>query len=392
MNIHPLLDRELQEKAQRYEFEKHLFSVSGSMVSFALLLIFWLFWASPLQRALRHEDPVLQIILFVLCMFALLWPAGTLFSWIGGFLHEKAYGFSTRSFTDWFLEHLKGSLLNALFSIVVGGLLIVLWTLYPELWFLYAALAMSFLSVIIIAVYPIWIAPIFNKYEQIEDAELVSRLREILVDMGMPEVEGFYMQDMSRQTTKENAFLAGIGRTKRVVLSDNIIWNMDADELETVIAHEVGHHRYHHIWKNVILMSAVQFSIFTLLHYLIPLLSPAFLSNRVHNMLDLPLFLMLYSLLSLLLLSPLASAVSRHFERQADRTSLEATGKTDAFIRAMAGLANRNLSNAYPAKWMKWLYYSHPPVGERLAFAESWRSGMDSDLLKRGRGQVVNQN
>jgi STE24 endopeptidase len=181
---------------------------------------------------------------------------------------------------------------------------------------------------------------------------------------------GFFREDMSRQTKKENAFLAGLGRTRRVVLGDNLMDNMKTPEVESIIAHEVGHFRYRHIWKGIAAGTCQQMIVFFVLHLIMRYFFPGFPGGVKENLVIFPIFLILLSALSGILFGPLNNALSRHFERQADAYALDSIQEKRAFQTALAGLADRNLSNAHPPWWIKLLYYSHPPIGERLSFAD----------------------
>jgi len=213
--------------------------------------------------------------------------------------------------------------------------------------------------------------PIFHKYEPIEDEKLKDSLRDILERGGL-KIKGFFREDTSRKTTKENAMLAGLGKTKRVILTDNIINNMELDEIRTVLAHEVGHYKRAHMPKMI--FTGLFFNLFSfyVLHLTFTALFPAFLTNIRANITLLPMFLLFLSLIDLTFLKILQNALVRLFENQADSEALRLTGNVEAFKRAMAGLANRNLANAYPNFWVKLIYYSHPPIGERLERAEKY--------------------
>jgi STE24 endopeptidase len=242
--------------------------------------------------------------------------------------------------------------------------------LSPKFWWLIAGFGMAVVGVLLATIFPVVILPIFNKYTPIENKELADSLEKVLSREGLKS-SGFFKEDMSRQTKKENAFLAGLGKTRRVVLGDNLLQKMSIPEIQSIIAHEVGHYRYKHIWKNVALGTAQQLLVFFLANIIMTAVFPEFLSSFRENLALLPVFLLLMGGISGFLFTPLNQAVSRSFERKADFYSLKAIANPKDFMTAMAGLADRNLSNAYPQWWIKILYYSHPPVGERLEMAES---------------------
>jgi STE24 endopeptidase len=234
-----------------------------------------------------------------------------------------------------------------------------------------AGLSMAAVSVIFATLFPIVIFPIFNKYTPIEEKELTDSLEKTLEKGGLKS-SGFFMEDMSRQTKKENAFLAGLGRTRRVVLGDNLLRNMSLTEIDSIIAHEVGHFKHKHIWKQMTAGTFQQLAVFFLMDFLMHKYSLSFLESMRANLALFPIFAILLGGISSILFSPLNHWLSRHFERQADRYALAITPNPRSFSTALAGLADRNLSNAYPARWVKLFFYSHPPIGERLLMADEW--------------------
>ena len=268
---------------------------------------------------------------------------------------------------------MKSYLVGIGLLLILLGLLFFIMDRYPYDWWWIAGMAMAFVSTVFATLFPVLILPIFNKYTPVENKELTDALDRILSDGGLKS-SGFFVEDMRRQTKKENAFLAGVGRTRRVVMGDNLIANMTVSEIVSIIAHEVGHFRYRHIWKHIVFGSLQQLVVFFLLNLIMKAAFPMFLSSTRANLSLFPFLAVLMGILSGLLFGPLSRALSRHFKTQADRYALKSIPHKDAFVTALAGLANRNLSNAYPSWWMILLYYSHPPIGERLRMAERFRS------------------
>lgn len=287
-----------------------------------------------------------------------------------GYVHEHKWGFSNYTHKTWSLDQLKSFLVSLILFPLLLGLLYWVFAAFPEYWWLVAGGASALVSVIFVTLFPVVIAPIFNKYDPIEDDELVAKLTDILERAGL-KPGGFFRQDMSRQTKKENAFLAGLGKTRRVVMADNLLEHMNPGEVSSVIAHEVGHYKYAHLPKNIIISTTQQLVTFYLLDLTMRQLFPEFLTSNTANLALFPMIGLIMGIISGFLFGPLNNWLSRYFEKQADQTSLELHPVKQDFLGAMAGLANRNLSNAYPEWWVKWLYYSHPPIGERLAFGES---------------------
>jgi len=370
--IHPLLEKDKQDQARKYEKEKRLIGLFDSLISLIVILLFYFSGLSKYLANLLPESSVIwtfciYVFSFILITFLIGLPIG----YYSGYVREHYWGFSNQTVKSWLWDQLKSLMVGLVISLILLGLLFLIMSLWPQNWWLIAAIAVAFVSVIFATIFPVVIMPLFNKYSPIETGELTERLSSLLKRTGL-KASGFFMEDMSKQTKKENAFLGGLGRTRRVVLGDNLINNMSTAEIESVIAHEVGHYKFRHIWKNVAFGTIQQLIVFYLLHRLMIAIFPEFLSDFRWNLTLFPIFALLMSIISGFLFGPLGNAISRRFEQQADQTALELIDDKNAFLTAMAGLANRNLSNAYPSNWIKLLYYSHPPIGERLEMAEKW--------------------
>ena len=371
VEIHPFLDEEKQLKAKTYENEKRKIGIASSLLSLVFILLFYF---SGLSEYLANINlSFTYVFLIYVTVFQILSTViGVPLGYYSSYIHEHKWGFSNYTNRTWIIDQLKSFAVSLiLLPILLGIFFWVLWK-FPETWWLVAATVTTLVSIVFVTLFPVVILPIFNKYDIIEDETLTGQLSEILHKAGL-KPSGFFRQDMSRQTKKENAFLAGMGKTRRVVIADNLLEHMSLSEIKSVIAHEVGHYRFSHLPKNIAISTAQQLVIFYLLNIIMKILYPEFLTSNTNNLSLFPMFSLIMGLLSSLLFGPLNNMISRYFERQADRTSLDLYPNKDAFQKAMAGLANRNLSNAYPEWWVKLLYYSHPPIGERLSFAENYK-------------------
>ena len=371
IDIHPFLDKDKQAKAKTYENEKRKISIIGSVLSLVFILLFYF---SGLSNYLANINlSFIYVFLIYITIFQILSTmVGLPIGYYSSYIHEHKWEFSNYTNKTWFIDQLKSFTIGLiLLPILLGLFFWVLWR-FPETWWLVAATVTTLVSIVFVTLFPVVILPIFNKYDPIEDEKLTDQLSEILHKAGL-NPSGFFRQDMSRQTKKENAFLAGMGKTRRVVIADNLLEHMSLSEIKSVIAHEVGHYRYSHLPKNIAIGTIQQLIIFYLLNIIMKILYPEFLTSNTNNLSLFPMFSLIMSLLSSLLFGPINNMISRYFERQADITSLELYPNKESFQKAMAGLANRNLSNAYPEWWVKLLYYSHPPIGERLSFAENYK-------------------
>ncbi len=364
--IHPLLDKDIQKKARQYEKEKRLIAL---LKMFVLLFLVLAFYYSGLSAWLSNIDKDSSVILafsvYILCfqslIFLLAFPVG----YYSGYVHEHKWNFSNQTVKSWLVEQGKSFLVGLIMMWIILGLLFLIMDEFPRYWWLIAGLVYGLISVVFSTLFPVLVFPLFNKYTPIRNKNLTGALEKLLSKEGLKS-SGFFMEDMSRQTKKENASLAGLGKTRRVVLGDNLINNMSVPEIVSIMAHEVGHYKHRHMWKSLMTGTFQQVIVFFLLDRIMRFVFPGFMSGFRMNLALFPFFILLLEVISTFLFGPVGNAISRYYERQADRYALEKINDKRAFIEALAGLTNRNFINAYPEKWIKFLFYSHPPVGERL--------------------------
>jgi STE24 endopeptidase len=375
--MHFLLDKEKQEQARRYEKEKRMLGLFGTLLSLIILLAFYYSGMSGrLADLFVGRSMILAFLVYTtvfLSGFALL----TLpLNFWRGYIREHKWKFSNQTVKNWLWEKAKSFVVGWVILSALLGFLLWIMAHFAQTWWFMAGIGTALLSVILAAFFPVVILPIFNKYVPIQDKELTEALDRILSQGGLRS-SGFFQEDTSRQTKKENAFLAGLGKTRRVVLSDNLMRNMTIPEIESIMAHEVGHFKHKHIWKNMAIGALGQLVIFYVLNLIMRSLFPPFLSSPRSNLALFPMLLILLEAISSILFGPSSHALSRHFEKQADHYALRNIQSKKAFMTALAGLADRNLSNAYPRWWVKLLYYSHPPIGERLDMADTFNTRLN---------------
>jgi STE24 endopeptidase len=371
--MHPLLDEKRQAQARSYEKEKRLLGLAGSALSLAALIVFYY---SGLSFRLAHfwaGAPVIWAFLaYGTGFLAWLTIFGLPLSYYSSYVHEHKWNFSTQKVKGWLSDRAKSFAVGLVMAWIVLAILLSIMARFPTLWWLIAGLAMAFVSVVMATLFPVVILPIFHRYTPVENKELTDALEEILAREGLKS-SGFFQEDMSRRTRKENAFLAGLGKTRRVVLGDNLLRNMTIPEIVSVIGHEVGHYRHKHIWKGLVVETIEQLAIFFFLSIVMKAAFPGFPGSTRQVLTVLPLMLIIGGAAAGFVFGPISNALMRRFEKQADLYAVDHIRDKRAFATALAGLANRNLSNAYPAWWVKVLYYTHPPIGERLEYIERTR-------------------
>ncbi len=300
--IHPLLNEEKQNIAKVYERERRILGICTVVLS-AIVQLF--FYFSGLSHNIAYWNVfssfVWTFIIFMIIYSMLQDIIQLPISHFSNFSLEHKYGFSKQTNKEWFWDHIKGFLLSLIFSILIFGVLLILFQRFPIFWYLIAGGFIAIFSIVFATIFPVLIMPIFHHYNRIEDEELKGSLSGIVEEAGI-NIEGFYREDTSRKTTKENAMLTGMGTTKRLILTDNIIQQMERDEIKAVLAHEVGHYKKGHMLKYIITGTLLQIVAFFLLHNIMTFLFPRFLTGFRENLALLPMLLFYLQLIDLIIL------------------------------------------------------------------------------------------
>jgi STE24 endopeptidase len=309
--------------------------------------------------------------IFLIINFAIDLPL----SYYQDYVRQHAYGLSNQTVGKWFGDEIKGLLIG----LVVGFLF--LWIFYlllkksPRRWWLYAGLlSIPFLTLSIL-VAPIWIDPLFNKFGPMKNKELETKILQLADRAG---IEGgrVYEVAKSEDTKTVNAYVTGLGATKRIVLWDTIIAKLNEDELLFVMGHEMGHYVLGHVWKSILffslLITATLYAIHRTAGWLINRYQSRFRFTELSDVASLPLIILLFSAY-FLVVGPIALAYSRHNEHEADRFGLELTRNNHAAATAFVKLQEENLAVPRPNILVKLWQASHPPLGERIDFANEYR-------------------
>lgn len=286
------------------------------------------------------------------------------------YIVEHKFGLSNQTVFDWCIEELK----SLLVSIIIGLPLILLFYYLIKitpLWWLYFAIVVFIFAIILAKVAPVLIFPLFYKFTPIDNDELKSSLTELMQNHGLY-VTGLFSFNMSKDTKKANAAFTGLGKTRRIILSDTMLNEFSVNEIKTVFAHELGHYVYKHIIKNIVLSGIVIVVSFYVCSYLYEItLNSVGYSSRF-DIAALPLLIFYLSIFSLLLM-PLLNTLSRYYEKQADVYALKVTGDPQSFISTMEKLAAMNLSQKEQHPVIEFLLYSHPTIAKRIELAKNYR-------------------
>ena len=289
-------------------------------------------------------------------------------SYVRGFVVQHDWGLSTQDLGGWLSDQTRSLLVTAV-TLAVAALAffaVVRWR--PTSWWLWGWAAFTLLTLLLTYLYPVVIAPLFFKFTPLENEALAADIRALARDAGVA-VDEVLVADASRRTTTENAYVAGLGATRQVVVYDTLLEAGSEAETRLVVAHELGHEKERHVLKNVALASVALLGSFALLAWLAragPVWSWAGASG-VGDVRALPL-LALFAVAAGFVLLPAENLISRTFERQADRWAIELTEDPDTAVRAFRRLAFANVADLDPPRIAVWTLFTHPPIPERIEF------------------------
>ena len=372
--VHPLIDIERQRIARRYRSDNRKVGILSLVIAAIFLLILLQFDISR-QFVEFSSQYVGSRILLILIYFSALYIVYSLltlpFAYVEGYSIEHKYGFSTQNRRDWFLDWLKSFVVTYVIGLIVFELIYLIMPVAPTLWWLWLSLIMVGFSVVLANLFPVVILPLFYKSTPLDDDELKERITG-LCDKAHIRIRGIFSINLSSKTTKANAAVTGLGNTKRILLGDTLIAKYTTSETLSALAHEIVHYREHHTWWLILWQSMITIFMFYLFHRIQPFVYDWFGFEHVSDIAAFPLFALLFTALSYLF-RPLGSALSRFYERRADKGALQLTENPDAFLHLIAKLCNEQLSIAYPNPIVEWYKYSHPSPGKRIAFAETWK-------------------
>jgi STE24 endopeptidase len=366
-----------EDRAREYSRAKIWYFVAGLIISTISTSVFVFSGSgariadfSRKQVRSRRVSEGLTITLFML----LSWLASLPLAYLRGYRLEHRYGLSNQSLLSWAGDQLKVLALQVSFLVPVSQVALGVIRRWPRHWWaILSAMALPF-TVILAHLFPVLIAPLFNKYQPLRDEELAESLKALAARSGIHVADVLEM-DMSRQTKKANAFFAGLGNTKRIVLADTLLEEFTPEEIETIVAHEIAHQAHRDIWRLLALGTVTTAAIAWVTQLGASRLSSTF--GRRAGIRDLgtaealPLLGLVGSITGLAMM-PVQNAASRYIERQADDFALRLTDNPAAFESALNRLKEMNLAEASPPKLEAILLHSHPPISQRIETCQEY--------------------
>jgi STE24 endopeptidase len=361
-------------EARKYNRIRRWLGIAEFLLGLALLLVLlmtgWTGWLRDLAYKGGFQNYAFAVFLYVV-MLVIISKILSLGMDHYSYRLEQRYQLSNQKLRAWLWDEVKGFLVSCIIAGLLVELLYFIIRQFPQHWWLLAWAGFLGVAVLLAQLAPVVLFPIFYKFEPLQDEELKLRLTRLGERAGT-RVRGVYKWHLSEKSKKANAALTGLGNTRRIILADTLLDNYSPDEIEAVLAHELGHHVHKHILKGIGVQAAVTFAGFWAanwaLHYA---LDRWHTFETISDFANLPLLVLIFAVLSFLLM-PAMNAFSRFNERQADRYAFESIGSVAPFVSSMNKLAVQNLAERTPSRWVEWLFHSHPAIARRVAAAESW--------------------
>ena len=338
--------------------------------------IAWLIfgWSADLKAWLANfsSNAWLLVALFAIVFGGIYLLANLPLSYYEDYVLPHRYQQSTQQLGGWVSDQLKGLGISALLGGIVLEIIYAVLRAFPDTWWLWAAGILIVFSVLLANLAPVLLMPVFNKFVPLgpEHQDLIDRLMRLFEKAGT-RVQGVYKFDLSRRTKSANAALTGLGSTRRIILGDTLLSEFTADEIETVMAHELGHQVNHDIPLMIAAQAALTLAGLWLASLGLRWGVGLFGLGRPDNIAALPVFMLVMGLYGLVTM-PLTNGLTRWRERKADQYALTATHNAPAFASAMTRLANQNLAEADPEPWVEFLLYSHPAMNRRIQMAQDY--------------------
>jgi Zn-dependent protease with chaperone function len=367
-----------EDRASRYHRRKRQASVGAVVWSIVLLALLLASGGSMLMREAAEAvsarlaptawQPSFAVLLYVVLLSAVNELGSLPLNFYSGYILEHRYELSTETVRGWLLDQLKAFGLGTVLGCGAAGVIYWFIRRSPDHWWLWAGCTFALMIIGLTNLAPVVLLPLFYPVKPLDRDALRSRLLALAERAGA-RVVGAYEMGFAGKTRKANAALAGIGTTRRILVSDTMLAEYSDDEIEVVLAHEMAHHVHGDIWKGILFESSLILAGFYCSAWLLRQFASAVGLRAVDDPAGLPLLLLAAGAISVAMM-PVGHAISRTFERSADRFALRMTRNPSAFVSAMRRLAAQNLAEDQPSKIVQWLFYSHPPIRERIAAAE----------------------
>lgn len=352
---------------KKYNNLKLVLGIIKSLLTFTLILLFILLgYSKQLLVYLQNYSSNEYVLLITFTIIVGLTISVIFFplNFYSDYLLEHKFNLSNQSILGWLWEGLKTTLVGGVIGLPLLLAFYYVLNTYEDNWWLPFAILIFFVSVILAQVVPTLILPLFYKVKPIEDEDLKNRIIALSKNVNL-NVENVFQFNMSKNTKKANAAFTGLGKTKKILLGDTLLNEFTNDEIETVIAHELGHYKHKHIIINLIIGTITSFLTLYLLSFCYKLSLGWFGFNNITNIAALPI-LSLWGMALGIVQTPLTNILSRKHEYQADEYAVKVTHQKGIFINTLQKLNEQNLGDKDPHPFVEWFFHSHPSINNRI--------------------------
>jgi STE24 endopeptidase len=370
------------QETRRYNRIRRRLGIADFLIGFVFLVVLlamrWSDSLRDLAYRMGFQNYMLSLFMYIVLLLGISKVLGLGLDYYG-FRLEHRFQLSNQRFSGWLGDESKGFLVSLVLGSIVIELLYFTIRQWPQNWWLLAWALFMGLFVLLAQLAPVVLFPIFYKFEPLDDEELKRRLI-MLGQRAGTRVRGVYRWRLSEKSKKANAALTGLGNTRRIILADTLLDNYTTDEIEAVLAHELGHHVHRHILKSILVQAGITFAGFWAANFTLHYAVDHHMFEELSDFANLPLLALVSVVLGFVLM-PALNAYSRHNERQADHYAFESIASIDPFVSSMNKLADQNLAERMPSRWVEWFFHSHPSISRRLAAAEAWRQEQAHPLV-----------
>ncbi len=338
------------------EWALTLIFFTGLFLSGGSQLLIWL-------ALMVSQNPYIVVIVYITIAGSLLQIILLPLDYTTSFSMEHDFGLSRQTLLSWITDYIKKTLFSGLLYVVMIVALYFFIRISPSFWWLYSALTYFLMSVILAKIFPQIVIPLFYKLTKTTDEALKEKLTRLADKMGV-QILDIYTIGLGAKTSKANAAVCGLGKSKRILLSDTLLESYTPDEIEATLAHELAHHKYQHFWKLSFLNGFSMLLNFLIIKLILDTALSAGVIPVIHSISAFPLIAIAFTLYSICAL-PFLNLVSRRYETQADTDAVGITGKPSVFKELIQKLTLQNLSDPNPGIIAKYFFYDHPPASER---------------------------
>ncbi|MEI7553681.1 M48 family metallopeptidase [Candidatus Chlorohelix sp.] len=373
MTISTEMSENRQRKASKYaKTRRALFFANSGLGLTALLLALFSGFSLEIRKLLENwnNNQWLVVLLYMILMGGIYATLTFPLNVYSSLYLPRKYGLSHQTLGGWLIDVFKGAVIGGIIGLLLISLLYLGLRSLPEWWWLAGGIFYLFFVIVMSNLAPVIILPLFNKFIPLENDELRERMLR-LADKTGARVKGIYTMDFSRRTSTSNAFVTGVGNTRRIVLGDTLTQHFTADEIEVVMAHELGHHVHGDIGRGIFFDATITLAGLFIANLLLQNTLGVFGFRDVGDVASFPLLALVLMGFGLIT-NPVTNAYSRNREKAADYYALDITENVASFITCMKKLANQNLAEVNPPGWAIWLFYTHPPISERVRLGENY--------------------